>query len=156
QESLGVSPFEALYGRPAALPADTAVPQTTALFASPTEWQRTLRRRLDIIRTRASQQQAAAQNRQRRTHDATRAPNQFKVKDQVVIAEKPAHQPGRSTKLMQKFSRPCELIQQIGPLTFIARELHTSNPTIRTVHVSQLKRIHQRAIQHSSGRGSDV
>lgn len=156
QESLGVSPFEALYGRPARLPADTTVPRAAAPFTSPTEWQRTMRRRLEFVRKHASQQQAAAQNRQRRIYDATRVPSQFKVMDQVVIADKPQHQPGRSTKLMQKFSKPFELIRQTGPLTFVARELHVPNPLLRAVHVSQLKRIHQRTAQLSSWGGRDV
>jgi transposase InsO family protein len=156
QESTGVSPFEAIYGRRAKMPPDTTVPPAATPFASPTEWQRTLRERLAIIRRRASQQQTAAQDRQRRIHDATHAPSQFKVKDLVVIADKPTHQPGRSTKLMQKFSKPFELIQQIGPLTFIARELDNPRPLLRNVHVSQLKRIHQRTLQPPPWRGSDV
>jgi transposase InsO family protein len=156
QESLGVSPFEALFGRKPALPADIVAPSEAPRFSAPAEWQRTLQRRLEIIREQAAKQQLTAQQRQQRNHDAPHAPSTFKEKDHVVIEIPQPHEADTSKKLMPRFSRPHELIKKTGPLTFLARELGTSNPMRRSVHVSQLKLILPRASQTPMGRGSDV
>jgi hypothetical protein len=137
QESIKMSPFEAIYGRPCRTPLSWSESGERVIFGP------------DIVteaEEKVKQIQAnilAVQSRQKSYTDKRRSPLEFEVGDHVYLRVSPmkvVHRFGIKGKLAPRYIGPYPILDKYGPTSYQV-ELPTKLSGVHNVfHVSQLKR----------------
>ncbi|KAJ4764940.1 polyprotein [Rhynchospora pubera] len=143
QQSLGTSPFHALYGyQPTLLPLGDVVRSTDGAVNS---LLKDRQRALSQIRDNLLK----AQDRMKKYADLKRTERQFQVGDRVYLKVQPYRQNSLSgqlhTKLTSKYYGPYEVLECVGPVAY-KLQLPLNSLIHPVVHVSQLKKHISRTI----------
>ena len=137
QTSIGMAPFEALYGRPCRSPSCWLEAGDQILLGP--ELIRETTERVQTIRQRIQQ----AQDRTKSYHDRRRTPLEFQVGDYVLLKVSPMRgvfRFGRRGKLTPRYVGPYQIIRRVGAVAY-ELELPSSMSTIHPVfHVSMLRK----------------
>jgi hypothetical protein len=137
QESIKISPFEALYGRPCCPPLSWSESGERIIFG------------LDIVtevEEKVKQIQAnilATQSHQKSYTNKSRSPLEFKVGDHVYLRVSPmkcVHRFGIKGKLALRYIGPYPIIDKYGPTSYQVELLAKLSGDHNLFHVSQLKR----------------
>jgi hypothetical protein len=137
QESIKMSPFEALYGRPCCPPLSWSESGERIIFG------------LDIVtevEEKMKQIQAnilATQSHQKSYTNKSRIPLEFKVGDHVYLRVSPmkcVHRFGIKGKLALRYIGPYPIIDKYGPTSYQVELLAKLSGDHNLFHVSQLKR----------------
>ena len=137
QSTIGMAPFEALYGRPCMSPA-CWMDVGEGVLLGPDHVKETSNM-IELIRHRMK----TAQSRQKSYADRRRKPVEFEVGEHVFLKVSPMKKVfrfGKSGKLTPRFIGPYEIIQRIGTLAYklkLPEELSSVHPVF---HVSQLRK----------------
>ena len=144
QASIGMAPYEALYGRPCKSP-NCWWKTTDKLLLGP-DMIRETSDKIELVKERMK----AAQDRQKSYADRRRRDIAFSVGDQVFVKVSPLRKVmrfGTSGKLAPRFIGPYEIIEKVGTLAYRV-DLPSGLSGIHNVfHVSHLrKRLHKTSI----------
>ncbi|KAJ3703272.1 hypothetical protein LUZ61_006977 [Rhynchospora tenuis] len=136
QQSLGTSPFQALYGyQPTLLPLGDTIRSTNA---SVNDLLKDRHKALIQIRSNL----VKAQNRMKKYADLKRSDRHFKVGDWVYLRVQPYKQltltSGGNQKLNAKYCGPFEVLEKVGQLAY-KLNLPPDSHIHPVIHVSQLK-----------------
>ena len=135
--SIGMAPYEALYGRRCRTPLCWMEPGESLTLGPEVVQQTTEKVRLIQERMRA------AQSRQKSYHDKRRKDIEFAVGDHVFLRVTPQIGVGRalkSRKLTPRFIGPFEILKRVGPVAYQVA-LPPSLSNLHSVfHVSQLRK----------------
>ena len=115
QSSIGMAPFEALYGRPCRSPVCWAEVGDAPLLGP--ELVRETTEKVELIRRRL----VTAQSRQKSYADRRRRPLAFEVGDHVFLKISPRRglmRFGKSGKLSPRFIGPFEILERIGETAY--------------------------------------
>jgi hypothetical protein len=113
--SLGMSPFQALYGRPCRTPLSWDRLEDRVLLGP--EMLQDMEQQVQRIREHL----LTAQDRQKKYADAHRIDRQFSVGDKVFLRVRPRKSPiryGKGSKLAPRFVGPFEILERIGPVAY--------------------------------------
>ena len=135
--SIGMAPYEALYGRRCRTPLCWVDPGENLTLGP--EIIRQTTDKVKLIQDRMK----TAQSRQKSYHDRRRKDIEFEVGDHVFLKVTPWTGVGRalkSKKLTSKFIGPYQILQRVGPVAYqLALPPHLSN-LHNVFHVSQLRK----------------
>ncbi len=135
--SLGVTPFEALYGyKP---PAPTVTNFETGVSPTVLEWKRDREHMLRVLRERLQE----AQNRMKQNADRRRIDKEYTEGEMVYLKLQPYRQNSlakrKNHKLTSKYYGPFEILQRVGPVAY-RLQLPEDTAVHPVFHVSQLKK----------------
>ncbi|XP_027348026.1 uncharacterized protein LOC113859453 [Abrus precatorius] len=137
QASIGMAPFEALYGKKCRTPLYCYETREAILYAP--DMVQKQHEQIKLIREKMK----IAQDRQRSYYDKRRKSLEFQVSEHVFLKVSPVTGVGRalkSKKLSPKFIGPFEVLSKVGPVAYeIALPLNLSN-LHPVFHVSQLRK----------------
>ena len=137
QSSIGMAPFEALYGRPCKSPS-CWLETTDRLILGP-DMIRETSEMVDLIRKRMK----ASQDRQKSYADRRRVDLEFSVGDLVFVKISPLKRVvrfGKAGKLTPRFVGPFRVLERIGPLAYRV-DLPDKMAGVHNVfHVSHLRK----------------
>jgi hypothetical protein len=137
QESIKMSPFEALYGRPCRTPLSWSESGERVIFGPDivTEAEEKVQQiRANIL---------TAQSRQKSYTDKRRRPLEFEVGDHVYLRVSPmkgVRRFGIKGKLAPRYIGPYPIIEKYGPLSYQVELPERLSGVHNVFHVSQLKR----------------
>lgn len=135
--TIGMAPYEALYGRPCRTPVCWAEPEDSLLLGP--ELVRETTEKVVMIRDRVR----TAQSRQKSYADKRRRPLEFEVGDLVMLKVSPmkgVRRFGKRGKLAPRFVRPFSITERIGAVSY-RLALPESMPGVHDVfHVSMLRK----------------
>ena len=137
QASIGMAPFEALYGRPCKSPA-CWIEKGNKVLLGP-DMIREASEKIDLIRKRMK----TAQSRQKSYADRRRRDLEFNVGDSVFLKVSPMRgviRFGKTGKLSPRFIGPFPIIERIGPLAYRIKLPNWLSGVHNTFHVSQLRK----------------
>ena len=115
QESLKMSPFEALYGRQCQTPINWSSTETKLLLGSE------MLAEMEAEVKRIRQNLKAAQDRQKIYADKKRPYHEFVVGDHVYVRIKPKRSTMRWTscaKLAPRYCGPFQILERVGPVAY--------------------------------------
>jgi hypothetical protein len=136
QESLKMSPFEVLYGRPCNTPVSWSNPMNRVTIGPD------MLKEMEQQVTQIKQNLKVAQNRQKSYADRKRTPREFKTGDHVYLRVRPRKSSlrmGACAKLAPRYCGPFEVLDRVGPVAYRL----ALPPTVKAhnvFHVSLLKR----------------
>jgi hypothetical protein len=136
QESLKMSPFEALYGRKLNTPVSWDSPIDRAIVGPE------LLKEMEEQMLRIKQNLKVARDWKKSYDDKNRNHREFKVGDHVFLkvkANKSSLKKGNCTKLAARFCGPFEILERIGPVAYILA-LPACMIVHNVFHVSLLKK----------------
>ena len=113
--SIGMAPFQALYGRPCRTPLSWDSLEDRILLGP--EMLRDMEQQVVRIREHLT----TAQDRQKKYADAHRTDKQFAVGEKVFLRVRPRKSPiryGKGSKLAPRFVGPFEILERIGPVAY--------------------------------------
>ena len=111
--SIGMAPFQALYGRPCRTPLSWDNMEDRILLGP--EMLQDLEQQVKRIREHL----ITAQDRQKKYADKHRIDHQFFIGDKVFLRVRPSKSPiryGKGSKLAPRFVGPFEILERIGPV----------------------------------------
>jgi hypothetical protein len=132
----GFSPFYLMYGRELLSPLDSVIPEYKLQPVDVNEHLEKLR----TARSAAMLSLEEAQKRMKIQYDKKSNLKPYEV-GQLVWVWFPHFQAGKSRKLMNKYSRPYILIEQITPVNFKIAKTHKNKVLKNLVHVNRFKNI---------------
>lgn len=139
QSTTAFTPFKIVYGRTPVLPGEAGTNAAWRLRAE--EFSSSSEHRLRDVRRQARDALLRAQHRtQERTAPAS-PPTRIQSGDWVLV-RRPLRKKGRAEKFLPRFIGPCEVLQQLGPVTFRVRNCTRSSNRTKatfTVHRSHLR-----------------
>ena len=136
QSTIGMAPFEALYGRPCRSPSCWMDKQDPVLVGP--ELIEESSKNIDLIRQRMKE----AQDRQKSYADRRRRPLEFKVGDHVFLKVTPTKGVVRfmkKGKLNPRYIGPFEILEQVGAVAYRLALPPNLSSTHDVFHVSMLK-----------------
>jgi hypothetical protein len=136
QDSLKMSPFEALYGRKCNTPVSWDNPVDRVVLGPE------LLKEMEEKMVKIKQNLKATQDRKKSYADKSRTTREFKVGEHVFLKVKPKKislKLGSCTKLATRFCGPFEILDRIGPVAYMLA-LPTSMNVHNVFHVSLLKK----------------
>ena len=143
QSTIGMAPFEALYGKPCLSPVCWVEAGERSILGP--EYIQETKEKIELIRRRMT----AAQDRQKKFADMRRRQVEYEVGNFVFIKISPMKNVlrfGKQGKLTPRYIGPYKILERIGPLAY-KLELPENMQGIHDVfHVSQLRRwVHDKA-----------
>jgi hypothetical protein len=136
QESLKMSPFEVLYGRPCNTPVSWSNPVNIITIGPD------MLKEMEQQVIQIKQNLKVAQNRQKSYADRKRTPREFKTGDHVYLRVRPRKSSlrmGACAKLAPRYCGPFEVLDRVGPVAYRL----ALPPTVKAhnvFHVSLLKK----------------
>ena len=137
QSTIGMAPFEALYGRPCRSPSCWLDNKDPALVGP--ELIEESVRIVELIRKRMKE----AQDRQKSLADLRRKPLEFVVGDHVFLKISPIRgvmRFGKSGKLSPRYVGPFEILKRVGEVAYQLALPPTLTSAHDVFHVSMLKK----------------
>jgi hypothetical protein len=141
QSTIGMAPFEALYGRPCRTPICWTDPEDHIMLGP--ELIREATEKVAIIRERI----LAAQSRHKSYADQRRRPLEFAVGDFVLLKVSPmkgVRRFGKKGKLAPRYVGPFRICQRIGAVAYRLELPHALSSVHDVFHISMLRK-HLRA-----------
>jgi len=157
QESMGVSPFENLYGRQAIIPIDLQLGADPNQLATEEEasmdYADRVKKRLNEARQIVKTRMNKAQNKQKLAYDAKHRGLEFKAGDLVLIY-KPFRKVGKSEKLLHRWLGPFRVIRKTTPVNY---EIQAASGKGKTdiVHVVKMKPFYQSIVENEEEEDED-
>ncbi|OMJ13635.1 Transposon Tf2-6 polyprotein [Smittium culicis] len=155
-ETLGLSPFEALYGRKPKLPASNLKPANPNAPLSVIAYEQLLQSRLDPIRqtiiSNNKHSKEAMELRYNKRHRAV----QYQVGDFVLLKRQTKEGLNSTLGLSTVYTGPFRVAKKIGRVSYLL--IHTDEDgykTKRTAHVSKLKPYNSRTIDEARPMGEE-
>ncbi|KAL1193316.1 hypothetical protein V5N11_012555 [Cardamine amara subsp. amara] len=137
QASIGMAPYEALYGRPCRTPLCwTQVGERSTLGASFVE---ETTEKIRVLKLNMRE----AQDRQKSYADKRRKELKFEVRDRVYLKMALLRGPNRSitaTKLSPRYMGPFRIVERVGPVTYRLELPEIMHAFHKVFHVSMLKK----------------
>ena len=144
-ETTQLTPFELLYGRSPVHEFDLAFPWPEEIPEKVTaSWQKVRRwRKIAQRLTRLCQQKSS------RLLNPKRRPLLDLVPGQLVLVKRRGRVVGRTTKLLQRFTGPYQVVKRLCPTTYLVEDIPARRRRRRwrrfNAHVTQLRLFHTRA-----------
>ena len=137
QSTIGMAPFEALYGRPCVSPACWLEAGERVLLGP--EHVKETSEKIEVVRQRMK----TAQERQKTYTDKRRKPIEFQVGDYVFLKVSPMRKVmrfGKAGKLSPRYVGPYEILKRIGTLAYKLKLPEEMSGIHDVFHVSQLRK----------------
>ena len=137
QNTIGMAPFEALYGKPCLSPM-CWVESGERLVLGP-EYIKETNEKISLIRRRM----ATAQERQKKYADQRRKPVEYDIGDYVFIKISPMKKVvrfGKQGKLTPRYVGPYKILERIGPVAYKLELPEEMSAMHNVFHISQLRR----------------
>jgi hypothetical protein len=136
QESIKMTPFEAMYGRKYRTPFNWVEPEERRFYEI--DFVEEAEKKVNIIQ----QNMQAAQSRQKNYANKRRRPLEFQVGDYVYLKVTPMKNKrfGIKKKLAARFVGPYRIIEKKGPVAYKLQLPEAMSSIFSVFHVSQLKK----------------
>ena len=137
QSTIGMAPFEALYGKPCLSPICWVEAGEKAVLGP--EYIKETTEKIELVRRRM----AAAQDRQKKFADKKRKQVEYEVGDYVFIKVSPMKKVlrfGKQGKLTPRYVGPYKILERIGSLAYRLELPEEMSAMHNVFHVSQLRR----------------
>ena len=118
QESIGVTPFFALYGREAILPIDVTLGSNPNAIEKSSPDVETIKVRFFNIHEIVRRRMLVAHDRQKKRYDQKRSERD------LVLVHRPVRKKGRSEKLLFCFHGPYKIVKRVNSLTYVVEPLY--------------------------------
>jgi hypothetical protein len=147
-----MTPFYMLYGREARLPLEMVL--DTADYGpsvNPGSYVRQLRAKLAEASAIARENIKEAQERQKKYYDAKRKEVVFQDGDKVWLYWPPRIKPGQSSKLVNTWYGPFEVMKKTSSVNYVIKDLASKKQLEQMVHVCRLRKWTERKPADISG-----
>ncbi|OMJ09668.1 Transposon Ty3-I Gag-Pol polyprotein [Smittium culicis] len=158
-ETLGISPFEALYGRQPRLPAATLKPTNPNIPNNIIRYERRLQSKLTPIRAIIQHNNNIAKKAMQLRYNARHRATTYQIGDYVLLKRQTADGLDQFLGLSSAYIGPYQVIDKIGRFSYLLEYMDEDGYKSRTTaHINRLKPFHGRitAETFSMGREDDV
>ncbi|OMJ21746.1 Transposon Tf2-11 polyprotein [Smittium culicis] len=158
-ETLGISPFEALYGRQPRLPAATLKPTNPNIPNNIISYKRRLQAKLLPIRSTIANNNQIAKKAMQHRYNARHRATTYQIGDYVLLKRLTADGLNHSLRVISAYIGPYQVIDKIGRVSYLLEYMDEDRYRSRaTAHINRLKPFHRRTTTEtfSMGEADDV
>ncbi|OMJ28969.1 Transposon Tf2-6 polyprotein [Smittium culicis] len=156
-EALGLSPFEALFGRKPRLPAEALRPTDPNLPLSVIAYEQLLQTRLDPIRKTISHNNLMSKRSMESRYNRKHRLVTYKIGDQVLLKRQQKDALHHTLGLSTVYTGPYQVINKIGRVSYLLQIINEDGNTHKTTaHINRIKKYNDREFSPEMGETDNV